>query len=133
MLQVTYISTARSMYPTSTEIQEILASCRKNNVRNGLSGLLIVAGRRFLQVLEGPASACEASYDRIKTDPRHFALVELGRKKIEQPSFPQWAMGFEEPGSHDLLQQVELLTGKLEDPYLREHLLSFAQLHLRAA
>ncbi len=133
MQQITYISTARFGEPSQAEVQDILRVSRRNNLRDGLTGLLIVAGRRFLQVLEGPPASCDAAYSRIRTDPRHFAMVELGRKTISQPSFPGWSMGFEAPGSGDLLQQVELLTGGIADPNLREHLVSFAQLHRRAA
>ncbi|UUR08697.1 BLUF domain-containing protein [Sphingomonas glaciei] len=93
MEQIVYISTARVM-PSETMLDSILGSSRRNNARDGLTGLLVVGGRRFLQVLEGPAAECEAAYARIRADDRHFALVQLGRRTIVERSFAGWDMGF---------------------------------------
>jgi Sensors of blue-light using FAD len=131
--QIMYISTARRVAPSEAEVDDILRASRRNNRADGLSGMLIVAERRFLQVLEGPKEQCERAYSRIRSDPRHFALVELGRKTIETRSFPDWAMGFETMGSTDLIEQVEHMTRDITDRSLRAHLLSFAEVHRRAA
>jgi hypothetical protein len=133
MEQITYVSTSRSAVPSEAEIQHILQVSRRNNLRDGLTGLLVVAGRRFLQVLEGPSDVLDATYARISADSRHFAMVQLGRKPISEASFPDWAMGFEASGSGKLTLVVDRLTSTLTDQHLRDHLLSFAQLHCRAA
>jgi hypothetical protein len=132
MEQLVYISTSRSDPPAHAELESILAASRRNNERDGLSGLLVVGGRRFLQVLEGPADALATAYERIKRDPRHFAVVELTRKPITQRSFPDWAMGFE-AGTADLTTVVGKLTSTVEDPSLQAQLRSFAELHSKAA
>lgn len=128
-----YISTARYREPSVEAVEDILRISRRNNQRDGLTGLLIVGGRRFLQVLEGPRAACDEAYTRIREDARHFALVELGRKPIEGRSFPEWSMGFEDMASPGLVEQVERLTEQVGDPSLRSHLMSFAEIHRRAA
>ena len=133
MEQITYVSTSRSHVPSEAEIQHILEVSRLNNLRDGLTVLLVVAGRSFLQVLEGPTHVLDATYARIGADPRHFAMVQLGRKVIAEASFPDWAMGFEAPGSDKLTLVVDRLTSTLTDQHLRDHLLSFAQIHSRAA
>lgn len=132
MQQIVYISTSRAERPPLDQIEAILAASRRNNARDGLTGLLIVGGRRFLQVLEGPAERLDRTYARIKQDPRHFALVELSRRPIAAPSFPEWDMGYE-VGDADLLPLVAGLTGKVADPSLKAQLLSFAELHTKAA
>lgn len=132
MEQLVYISTSRSDPPATAELESILATSRRNNARDGLSGLLVVGGRRFLQVLEGPSEALAIAYDRIKRDPRHFAMVELTRKSIAQRSFPDWAMGFE-AGQGDLTTIVDQLTSTVADPSLQAQLRSFAELHRKAA
>jgi hypothetical protein len=130
--QIIYISTARSAFPDSGMVREILEASRRNNARDQLSGLLLVGGRRFLQVLEGPAEAINAAYKRIKDDPRHFAMVELSRRPIQERSFPDWAMGYENQ-PHALLPQVERLTASVNDPALKAQLITFAELHSKAA
>lgn len=132
MQQIIYISTARAIHPDSGMVRSILETSRRNNARDGLSGLLLVGGRRFLQVLEGPKALLAVTYERIRKDERHFALVELSRRPIDGPSFPHWAMGYEEE-PQALLPQVERLTAVVEDPSLKAQLLSFAALHSKAA
>lgn len=132
MQQIVYISTSRAEVPTLDQIESILAASRRNNLRDRLSGLLIVGGRRFLQVLEGPAEKLDSAYARIKADPRHFALVELSRRDIAEQAFPNWAMGYE-VGDSDLLPLVSQLTERVADPSLKAQLRSFAELHSKAA
>ena len=132
MQQIIYISTSRSQFPDRAAVQDILETSRRNNARDGLSGLLLVGGRRFLQVLEGPAEALDSAYARIRQDPRHFALVELARRPIDERSFAQWSMGFEEE-PQAFLPQVERLTAAVSDPMLRAQLISFAEIHSKAA
>lgn len=130
--QLIYISTARAVVPSAADVEEILRVSRANNRRDDLTGLLIVGGRRFLQVLEGPAPSLQRAYERIKTDPRHFAMVELGRKKIGNRSFGNWDMGHEQGGT-TLLDTVDVLTRHLDDAQLKADLVSFAQMHSKAA
>jgi len=132
MEQLIYISTSRPMKgPTHVEVESVLEVSRRNNARDNLTGLLIVGGRRFLQVLEGPSVSLTATYDRIKEDSRHFALVQLSRKAITERSFPGWDMGFDATGAR-LIEIVFEMTNELTDPFLRAQFESFALLHQRA-
>lgn len=132
MEQIIYISTSRSQFPDRASVQQILETSRRNNARDGLTGLLLIGGRRFLQVLEGPTAVLDRTYGRIRQDPRHFALVELSRREVAEPSFPHWSMGYEEE-PQALLPQVERLTSSVSDPMLRAQFLSFAEIHSKAA
>lgn len=136
MEQLIYISTARADPPLAM-IQSILAISHYNNGLHGLTGLLIVGGRRFLQVLEGPSLKLDATYLRIRADSRHFALVQLSRKTITTRSFPDWEMGYQSGnGANEfdaLTTIVERLTGGVDNPSLRAELQGFAALHSRAA
>lgn len=132
MEQIVYISTAR-VEPDAAMLESILAVSRRNNSRDGLTGLLVVGGRRFLQVLEGPGALCEAAYRRIGYDERHFAMVQLSRKPIDERAFGDWDMGFENAGDVPLTAMVGLLTERVSDPILQAHFRSFAELHSRAA
>jgi hypothetical protein len=135
MLQIVYISTARQPL-TEAELQSVLAVSRRNNGAAGVSGLLIAGGRRFLQVLEGPEEAVAAAFDRIKADPRHFAVVVLSKKHVEAREFGDWTMGFEAGGAggaEDLKSIVEALIAPLQDKDLRAQFIGFAEINARAA
>ena len=88
MLQIVYISSAVGTVDTAP----ILAASRRNNARDGLTGLLYADGRRFLQVLEGEAEAVERTLERISADPRHRAVVVLSCRDIAAREFGTWAM-----------------------------------------
>ncbi|MBV9881912.1 MAG: BLUF domain-containing protein [Sphingomonadaceae bacterium] len=136
MFQLVYISTARQ--PIVPEmVEQILAASRRNNARNGISGLLVAGRRRFLQALEGPEQAVLDAYAEIKRDPRHHALVLLTGRSVETRAFGDWSMAFEaadegrpQPG---LAATVDALTASLADKSLRAHFLGFAELQSRAA
>lgn len=91
MLQLVYVSSVGANV-TTRDIDQILDVSRRNNRRDGITGLLYSDGRRFLQVLEGPEPAVLAAYARISADARHRAAVTLSRTPIEQRQFGNWAM-----------------------------------------
>lgn len=88
MLQIVYISTATGLVDTA----EILATSRRNNARDGLTGLLYTNGKRFLQVLEGEPANVERAMARIDADPRHRAMVVLSSRDVSAREFGAWAM-----------------------------------------
>ena len=89
MLQVVYISTPRT---DARDLIDIIAVSQRNNLRDGITGLLLSNGTRFLQVLEGPADRVEAALARIAADPRHRSIVTLSRREIEHREFGAWSM-----------------------------------------
>ena len=136
MLQLVYISTARHV-PDEAELQQILEVSRRNNGAADITGLLVVGGRRFLQALEGPTQAVTATYQRIRSDPRHFGLVELSRREVEAREFGAWSMGYERgadaPTSGLLRSSVEALVAPVSNKSLRAQLTGFAEIHSRVA
>lgn len=95
MRQLLYTSnTSRDV--TQTVLDDILAASRRNNARDGVSGMLLYVDGGFMQVLEGEDEAVGAVYDRIAKDKRHWnAHVLLDRKAPR--AFADWSMGFERP------------------------------------
>ncbi|MCJ2133305.1 BLUF domain-containing protein [Methylobacterium sp. J-026] len=61
-------------------IDQILTVSRRLNAEAGITGALMFTGLFFIQALEGPASAVEATFDRICCDLRHsnIEVVECG-------------------------------------------------------
>ncbi|NNM76300.1 BLUF domain-containing protein [Sphingomonas sp. ID1715] len=94
MIQLCYISTARPQVGWDG-VDDILAVSRRNNGGARVSGLLLFNGKRFLQLLEGPAVQVEETYARILRDDRHFAIVKLSERQIDEREFGGWEMAFE--------------------------------------
>ncbi len=127
MQQLLYISTMRPTATGSAEMEAILSTSRRNNARDGVTGLLYYDGRRFLQVLEGEASAVTTAFERIRQDPRHRAIVTLSRRTIDAREFGGWAMACEEAGADadaTMAQLVRLAANA--DPSVRETFLGLA-------
>ena len=135
MQRIIYISTARAILAPA-ELESILRASRRNNAAVGVSGLLIVGGRRFLQALEGPPDAVATVFKRIEADPRHFAVVTLNRKTIEQRAFGDWSMGYavgpRTRPDGDLRDIVARLVTPLGDATMRAYFTEFASLHAAA-
>ena len=73
-------------------LAEILAVSDRNNLRDRLTGVLLVSRCRFFQVLEGAAQDLDRTLERIVRDPRHTALNIVTRTPVNQRLFGQWAM-----------------------------------------
>ncbi len=70
----------------------ILASARHHNARNAITGSLICREDVFLQILEGPRDAIEATYLRIARDGRHVEVDRLWSGEAQARLFPAWTM-----------------------------------------
>lgn len=91
MRQLLYISSA-ARGELAGEVPAIVGQSLRNNRRAGVTGLLWSDGKRFLQVLEGEDNAVQATFDRIRADPRHRAVVVLHDRTIASREFGEWAM-----------------------------------------
>lgn len=135
MQRLIYISTSRQVIATG-ELDRILAISRRNNAAVGVTGLLVAGSRRFLQALEGPSDAVEATFQRIGRDPRHFAVVTLRRDAITARAFPDWTMGYQRAGAiggaASLPAIVDALTAGIEDPAVRAYFTGFAEVNAAA-
>ena len=76
------------------EIREILATSRKNNGRDGVTGGLLFSAGCFAQVLEGPLGMVEGAFERIQCDERHRNVTVLQSGSITTRDFPDWSMAF---------------------------------------
>lgn len=77
----------------------ILASARRNNKRDDITGALICRGDMYLQLLEGPRDKVTSAFARILQDDRHIEVVSLWSGDIEERLFPQWEMRDDAPRS----------------------------------
>ena len=86
---------SRSMTgPSENDIATILDVSRRNNRRDGVTGLLLHLQGVFAQVLEGTPEKVHAALRRIKADPRHTHLTILTDETVEHPVFTDWSMAY---------------------------------------
>jgi hypothetical protein len=93
LIHVIYVSTANKKI-VDADLNAILDSSVRHNIKNDVTGLLLFAGNRFMQVLEGQEVAINETMARIAKDSRHTDLVVLEQTAIARRSFDKWSMGF---------------------------------------
>lgn len=100
----------------AAEVNDILATSRANNERDGITGALMFNAGCFAQVLEGPLDAVEVAFERIQQDDRHSEVSLLAMEPIAKRSFPNWAMGFVGLSDHDAARFTDVATASDFDP-----------------
>lgn len=83
------------------EIKAILATARRRNKADNVTGALLFTVSGFAQVLEGMRDVVEHTFDRIIGDPRHADVTVLSFTPTERRSFPDWPVGFSGQTSPD--------------------------------
>ena len=92
MIRILYLSqTAPNI--TDQQVQQILASSRRNNPDLVLTGVLIYGGGLFMQVLEGPDNSVMRMYARILDDKRHGDSQIMHISPTNERLFQKWSMG----------------------------------------
>jgi transcriptional regulator with XRE-family HTH domain len=94
-------------------LRQILACSRRNNPAHAVTGALLAADQRFLQVLEGPEDGVAKVYGRIARDPRHEDVVVLERRTVPARHFSKWSLccGYVAPANTALEAEPELRAG----------------------
>ncbi len=91
--------------------ESVLPSIHSHAVRNDtehvLSGMLLYANRRFLQVIEGERKDVLHTFSYIQQDARHDQVHVLSEKEIPEKTFKHWNMGFRHLEKYDLLAHPE--------------------------
>ncbi|HKO50089.1 MAG TPA: BLUF domain-containing protein [Polyangiaceae bacterium] len=98
MYQVIYSSAATTPF-SDAELASLLLRARTNNLRLGVSGLLLHHAGSFLQVLEGDRAVLERLFATIRLDRRHNRVVKLLEREVAERHFADWKMGFVSMGN----------------------------------
>jgi len=93
LVQTIYASEACSDFHEH-DIPSLLKQIRPANAKSQVTGMLVYAGRSFLQLLEGPAVSVDALFARVVFDPRHTQVTRLTREMSSARQFPDWTMDF---------------------------------------
>ncbi len=110
LMQLIYAS--RPFGFDSAMLNGILSDARRLNPQNDVTGALICRADLYLQLLEGPEPAVEATFARITRDDRHVEVQRLVTRPIEQRLFPDWAMR-DDPARSWMWTQAEVENGAI--------------------
>jgi hypothetical protein len=96
------------------DLIHILNSSRKNNKKQGITGVLIYNKGHFLQILDGSRESVNTVFhEHILKDKRHENIVTLSQGLMAKRDFVNWDMGFYGTTGHhnyDLLANTNLNT-----------------------
>lgn len=91
IFRLTYLSTPRTSL-TGDDLDDIEAKSLAANDARDVTGLLIVSGKRILQILEGRESAVRELYGKISKDPRHTITKLVSTVEDEERMLLTWNM-----------------------------------------
>lgn len=94
-------------------LDDILTVSRFNNSRDDITGTLICRADMYLQLIEGPDAAIQATYARIIGDDRHLEVNQLVSRAMTERMFPKWAMR-DDPARSWMWSQAEVSAGAIQ-------------------
>jgi hypothetical protein len=101
LLHVAYVSAATVDFDDKA-LAELLERARRTNAALDVTGILLLVGSSFFQILEGPPDRVEPLFEKIGRDKRHRRVVMLIKEPIEQRDFRDWSMGLARITSKEL-------------------------------
>jgi hypothetical protein len=87
-----YTSISTDPFVSKEDLHLLLQQCEKNNREANISGLLLLSGDRFLQVLEGTSKAVNRLFCKLVADPRHHDVNIVSFEQIGPAYFEDWSM-----------------------------------------
>ncbi len=88
--RVVYVSEKTDV--SDSTLKDIIASSKKNNPEEGVTGCLLSGSNSFLQLLEGHAEFINTLYSKISRDNRHKNVITLCNESIDERLFLSWSM-----------------------------------------
>ncbi len=95
LVELLYCSVSVAPKLTDEDLNHILASARRRNLAEDITGMLIYHRGEFVQILEGESKSVANVYEKfIGSDLRHTAINKVQENTISHRSFHEWSMGF---------------------------------------
>ena len=108
------IYSSRPVGFTNNIVEQIFSSSRKNNPNVKVTGLLIYGSDLYLQLLEGPTTAVEQTFNKIKSDTRHDNIQMLKESFTNRRIFASWTMRQQDLGIM-MWDEYDLKNGLVEN------------------
>jgi hypothetical protein len=137
LIHIVYMSFS-SKALSETELNGFLATIRRKNQTQNITGLLLYSDGAFIQVIEGERDIIHHTFKLIAQDPRHSSIVKLIEEPISKRNFPSWSMGFRQledsnkasiVGYSDFMQNDKSKFDTIECAESVRHLLSSFKKH----
>ena len=87
-----YRSLATEEVISNEALRDIESKASENNSTKGITGLLVLSGNTFVQVLEGPALDITVLFGRIMADKRHRQVQLVSFESGVERGFDDWNM-----------------------------------------
>lgn len=116
----------------SSVLDDILTISRARNSRDDITGTLICRADMYLQLIEGPEEAIQATYKRIIADDRHLEIDLLVSRDVTERLFPEWAMR-DDPARSWMWTQTEVSAGAIKAATPTQILAIFERMATEAA
>ncbi len=104
-----YKSIATAEVVSNETLRQIESQAAAANAEKGITGLLVLSGNVFVQVLEGSAEEVTALFGRIMQDKRHHRVTLVSFQAVVERCFEDWTMRlvdlFDLPGEKRALMQ----------------------------
>ncbi len=127
--QLVYLSRAARRL-SAKDLHDILEASQRRNAEVGVTGLLLCDGSRFIQALEGTATAVSGVMARIAVDRRHKDIVYMHNADVPLRQFGAWSMrGWFLRDADDAQAfhiEVKELTGNVTQPSMLAAFIGFA-------
>lgn len=91
MHAILYMSEART-HIAPDDMERLCARWGGHNLAIDVTGLLLSDGRRYMQLIEGPATATRTLMGVIAADPRHANISFLIDEPAARRQFAGWAL-----------------------------------------
>lgn len=92
LCRLIYRSVANADVVSNAMLRDLEQQSSAANAESDISGLLVMAGNVFVQVLEGDSKIVTALFNRIGQDPRHHAIELVSHNPINARHFDGWGM-----------------------------------------
>lgn len=117
---ISYVSTAVAGLPEE-EIQNLLKLSSRNNNKSEITGILLFSNGNFFQVLEGEKSVVEKLFDTIKQDERHYDIIPIFTRKVQDQKFNSYENAFLSLDSTYNREELDYYTSHVEklDPSIQ--------------
>ena len=117
--RIVYVSQGRYAF-TQDELMTMCSGFSAHNALRNVTGVLMLIGNWFLQVIEGPDEAIEELIDRIRTDERHSCVTVISDHEDEDRIFGQWSMNLLDLDSRYFVnvESVAVLREQIDDVLL---------------
>ncbi len=90
---IIYVSSTKNVL-SEKALSNLLESFKSNNLKHGITGMLLYHDGNIMQLIEGPQDKIDQLYRNITADERHCGIITLIKEEISTREFGDWSMSY---------------------------------------